>query len=113
VLLGRTRSGSLKLSEDAKGLRFELELPDTSHARDVIALAERNLLGGMSFGFVATDESWDGDVRELRAVDLHEISVVQAWPAYQSTEVSLRNRPKQYQMMVFGGANSAWLETCR
>lgn len=93
VLLGRTRSGSLKLSEDAKGLRFELQLPDTAAARDVIALAERGDLGGMSFGFVATDEAWTGNTRELRSIELHEVSIVQSWPAYQSTEINLRSRP--------------------
>lgn len=96
-VLGRTRSGTLALAEDSKGLTFTLKLPDTQAGRDIAALAERGDLGGMSFGFVATDEAWHGDLRELRAVDLHEISVVQAWPAYQATEVSLRNRsPEKY-----------------
>jgi HK97 family phage prohead protease len=111
VLLGRTRSGSLKLSEDSKGLRFELQLPDTAAARDVIALAERGDLGGMSFGFVATEEAWDGDTRELRAVQLHEISVVQSWPAYGQTSVSLRNRPRGAIHII--DVNSRWLETIR
>ena len=111
VLRGRTRSGSLKLSEDAKGLRFELSLPETAAGRDVIALAERGDLGGMSFGFVATDEAWDGDTRELRAVELHEVSIVQSWPVYQSTEVNLRSKP--FDMANFIHCNSHWLETCR
>lgn len=110
VLLGRTRSSSLKLSEDAKGLRFELSLPDTAAARDVIALAERGDLGGMSIGFVATDEAWDGNTRELREIELHEISVVQSWPAYQSTSVSLRNKPSIHETH---GLRFLWLETCR
>lgn len=110
VLLGRTRSGSLKLSEDAKGLRFELSLPDTAAARDVIALTERGDLGGMSFGFVAIDEAWDGNTRELRQVELHEISVVQSWPAYQSTEINLRSRPPERS---FWDCNRAWLETVK
>ena len=111
VLLGRTRSGSLKLSEDAKGLRFELSVPNTQAGRDVIALAERGDLGGMSFGFMATDEAWDGNTRELRAVELHEVSIVQSWPAYQSTEVNLRSKP--FDMAHFIHCNSHWLETCR
>lgn len=110
VLLGRTRSGSLKLSEDANGLRFELQLPDTAAARDVIALAERGDLGGMSFGFVATDEAWDGNTRELREVELHEISIVQSWPAYQSTEINLRSKPPEKSF--WEDPNAAWLETC-
>jgi HK97 family phage prohead protease len=91
-VLGRTRSGTLKLSEDGKGLAFSLELPDTAAGRDVQALAERGDLGGMSFGFrvPAGGESWQGNTRTLRAIDLREISVVQAWPAYPDTELALR-----------------------
>lgn len=91
-VLGRTRSGSLRLTEDSRGLAFSLDLPETQAGRDVLALAERNDLGGMSFGFLVPKggEDWSGDCRTLRAVDLKEISVVSAWPAYEGTEVALR-----------------------
>jgi len=92
MLLGRTRSGTLKLQEDADGLAFDIALPDTRAAADLLALAERGDIGGMSFGFVVQDEHWTGDLRELRAVELHEISVVQSWPAYGETTVNVRNR---------------------
>src|ERR1700744_3663743 len=39
ALLGRTRSGTLQLKEDEKGLAFSLELPTTSVGDDVLALA--------------------------------------------------------------------------
>ncbi len=88
-LLARTGNGSLRLSEDSRGLSFSLDLPGTTLGRDVLAMAEARLLGGMSFGFRATDEAWPTrDRRELRAVDLVEISVVQAFPAYDQTSVS-------------------------
>lgn len=112
ALLGRTKSGTLTLREDAKGLRFELALPDTSAGRDLVALAERGDLGGMSFGFVATDEAWTGDTRELRAVELHEVSVVQSWPAYQQTTISLRNKPADRSFWE-SDPNALWLETCK
>lgn len=91
-LLARTSSGTLRLEEDAKGLRFELDLPDTSEGRDILALAERGDLGGMSFGFSVPKggELWQGKRRELRHVTLHEISVVHAWPAYRGTTVEPR-----------------------
>lgn len=93
-ILARTRSGTLRLAEDRRGLAFSLDLPDTQTARDVLALAERGDLGGMSFGFSVADggDRWDGERRELRSVILHEISVVSAWPAYAGTIVQARSR---------------------
>lgn len=92
AVLGRTRSGTLRLAEDARGLAFDLDVPDTQAGRDVLALAERGDLGGMSFGFNATDEARDGDRRELRAVELLEVSVVAAFPAYEGTTIDARSR---------------------
>jgi len=93
-VLARTRSGSLRISEDSRGLAFDLDLPDTSYGRDVLALAERGDVGGMSFAFTVDKdgEEWRGDRRELRSVTLHEISVVTAFPAYDGTMVQARNR---------------------
>jgi HK97 family phage prohead protease len=39
-VLARTAAGNLTLAEDDHGLRFEATLPDTSAARDVLALVE-------------------------------------------------------------------------
>lgn len=93
-LLARTRSGTLRLSEDSRGLAFDLQVPDTQSGRDVLALAERDDLGGMSFGFTVPQggERWTGNRRELRTIDLHEVSVVSAWPAYNGTVVAARCR---------------------
>lgn len=93
-VLGRTRSNTLRLAEDNRGLHFAIDLPNTSIAADVLALAERGDLGGGSFGFKVRDggESWNGQRRELRAVHLAEISVVIAWPAYGGTSVAARSQ---------------------
>ncbi|ASQ05409.1 HK97 family phage prohead protease [Sinorhizobium meliloti WSM1022] len=90
-VLARTRSRTLRLAEDSRGLAFDLDLPDTQAGKDVLALAERGDLGGMSFAFTPLDEKMDGNRRELRAVQLHEISVVLAWPAYGGTVINLRS----------------------
>ncbi len=58
-LLGRTKSGTLVLSEDDTGLRFELTPPNTQLGNDVLELVERGDISGMSFGFRALKESWD------------------------------------------------------
>lgn len=93
-VLGRTRSGTLRLTEDLAGLAFSLDVPDTAAGRDVLALAARGDLGGMSFGFTVPKggERWQGERRTLTAIGLREISVVSAWPAYSGTEVALRHR---------------------
>ena len=95
-LLARTGSGTLRLSEDARGLAFDLDVPDTQLGRDLLVMAERRDLGGMSFSFKATKEAWpSAERRELIDLDLHEVSVVQTWPAYPATSVSARARQRQ------------------
>jgi HK97 family phage prohead protease len=91
-VLARTKSKTLRLAEDTRGLAFDLDVPDTSSGRDVLVLAERGDLGGASFAFTVPKdgEVWDGSKRTLRSVDLKEISVVSAWPAYEGTVVNAR-----------------------
>ena len=92
-ILGRTRSGTLHLSEDQRGLAFVLDVPETQLGHDILALAGRGDLGGMSFGFLPNPggERWNNERRELIDVELHEISVISAWPAYAGTSVQPRN----------------------
>ena len=94
-VLGRTRSGTLRLSEHAKGLAFSLDVPDTQAGRDMLFLAQRGDLGGCSFGFTVPPggDAWgEYRSRELLTVNLHEISVVSAFPAYAGTTVQARAR---------------------
>ena len=95
-VLGRTTSGTLQLEEDSTGLKFSLDLPDTSTGRDVFELISRGDVTGMSFGFRVKKESWkfsekkgEPDVRTLEEVDLIEVSPV-AFPWYPTTEVGVR-----------------------
>ena len=94
-LLGRTRSGTLRLFETREGLAFEIVLPDTTLGRDVHALAKRGDLSGMSFGFTVprNGDAWPtANTRELRSVNLAEVSVLHRLPAYDATTVSARAR---------------------
>lgn len=116
ALLGTTRSGTLQLREDGKGLAFALQLPDTSHGRDLAILVERGDVAGCSFGFRVRDggDRWEQrgaqTVRELLDVDLSEITLTSD-PAYSDTSVALRSMPKQYQCFFVGGTNRLWLDT--
>lgn len=92
--IGRRSAGSLRLSDSAEGLRFEIDVPDTTTGRDLLAEVRAGLIGGMSFGFVAVrDEIDSGDepvTRTLIEVDLLEISAV-GEPAYPDTTIAQRS----------------------
>jgi HK97 family phage prohead protease len=92
ALLGRTKSGTLTLGEDARGLAFSVQLPNTQLASDTLALVERNDCGGCSIGFRLLQDDWPApDRRVLRSVELVEVSIVRAFPAYPSTTVVARS----------------------
>jgi len=88
-VLGSTRSGTLSLVEDDKGLRVSAILPNTTHGRDAAELIRRGDVTAFSFGFslpTRGGDSWsdDGTERVLKSVRLHEVSLV-AFPAYPGT----------------------------
>ena len=87
-VLGSTRAGTLKLSEDERGLRVWAMLPNTTTGRDTSELIRRGDVDSMSFGFSVprNGDSWseDGSERTLSEVRLHEVSIV-AFPAYTAT----------------------------
>lgn len=95
VVLGSTRAGTLKLTEDSRGLLAQAELPDTSAGRDLSVLMKRGDVSSMSFGFSVPPkgDSWssDGATRELHQVRLHEVSIVTGFPAYEATTASVRS----------------------
>jgi HK97 family phage prohead protease len=95
MVLASRRSGTLRLEEDDRGLRFEADLPDTQTARDLRELMRTGVVSTMSFGFTIAKrgDTWsaDGMERTLTAVNLHEISVVTGFPAYPQTTAAVRS----------------------
>ncbi len=91
VVLGRTKSGTLRLFDDPRGLRFEIDLPEARS--DLREAVHRGDIDGASFRFVVGGEQWDGDRRTITAVsELHDITLA-TYPAYPATSVELRTRP--------------------
>jgi HK97 family phage prohead protease len=90
--LARTTSGTLRLSEDDRGLRVEADLdPANPLAQTVMSALRRGDMNQMSFAFRTIKDSWSNDrsVRELREVQLYDVSVV-TFPAYESTVAEVR-----------------------
>lgn len=100
MLLGRTRSGTLRISVDSLGLPYQYDSPDTSYARDLIVSMERKDITQSSFGFYVMQ---NGDVwgetpdgfpkRTLTAVSIHDGDVSPVtYPAYDQTDSGIAGR---------------------
>lgn len=94
-LLASTSNGSLVLSEDEKGLKFEATLVDTTLGLDTYKMIRSNLIANMSFGFYNAVDAWnkgeDGIYeRTIRDLDLVEVSIVKS-PAYLASNVQARS----------------------
>lgn len=94
-ILGRKRNGTLRVTEDDKGLNFRAILPDTTDARNVYNLVRDHYSDACSFAFEIDGEDgeeWgtcdDPDtgerigLRTLKRVKLHDVSVLTNAPAY-------------------------------
>ena len=99
IVLGRNTSGTLALSVDEVGLRYEITAPDTQLVRDqVVAPIERGDVSGSSFMFVPIRANWtDEDSEDGRSVEIREVREVELWevgpvvfPAYDASTSSLR-----------------------
>jgi len=100
-VLGRTKSGTLKLEEDRKGLWIEINPPNTQAAHDLMESMKRGDVDQMSFAFRAVEETWterkdEMTLRELKDVDMYDISAV-TYPAYSGTQVGLRSAESVFQ----------------
>lgn len=93
MVLGRTTSGTLMLQEDAKGLKFEIDVPETQTGKDLLVSVGRGDIRGASFAFKVVEDRWSqsnsGYLRELLDVDLVDVTVT-AIPAYPDTEIARR-----------------------
>lgn len=95
LVIGRSRSGTLRMEEDNRGLRVEIDPPDTQAARDLMTSIRRGDIDQMSFAFRTVKDSWETDakgdeIRTLHDLDLHDVSAV-VYPAYPSTKVAVRS----------------------
>lgn len=93
--MARTRSGTLKLSEDERGLFMETELdPSDPEVQRIVPKMKRGDLDKMSFAFIPEVQEWDDSsdipVRTIRQASLFDVSIV-TFPAYNETEIGLRS----------------------
>jgi uncharacterized protein len=99
LILGRESARTLRLVEDSRGLRYEIDPPDTTYARDLAVSLGRRDISGSSFRFYMFEDQNRGqvwrsepggvirEITEFRAVD--DVTIA-TYPAYPQTEVALR-----------------------
>jgi HK97 family phage prohead protease len=100
IVLGRNRSGTLRMNEDQTGLAIEIDTPQTQFASDLTTLIKRGDVSQMSFAFQVTEDEWryyddKPDERDIKKVKLYDISPV-TYPAYEGTDIALARRSKAF-----------------
>ncbi|TIW28797.1 MAG: HK97 family phage prohead protease [Mesorhizobium sp.] len=97
ALLGRTTAGTLRLSTDSHGLKFELDLdPRSPTGALALSAIDRGDAHGCSFGFSVLAQTWEDDDnwerprRTLTDLILYEVTIT-PMPAYPTTTASLRS----------------------
>ena len=95
IVMGRNKSGTLRLWEDSAGLAYEVDAPQNQFIRDmVLSPIERGDVSQCSFGFYTVMDKFtkvDGEwIRTLLEVELFDVSPV-TFPAYNSTDVAVRS----------------------
>ena len=101
--LGRNKAGTLRLSVDDYGLRYEIDMQDTQVGRDVGFSVNRGDVTGSSFAFDVAEETWkrsEGmDIRELRELNLYDVGPV-TYPAYEATTTSIRSVAERLEVWL-------------
>jgi HK97 family phage prohead protease len=96
-VIGRTSSGTMRLTVDDRGLRYEIDPPHS--AADVVELIQRGDVRGSSFAFRTSpkDEVWERDakgrqVRRIRSFSFLGDAGPVDQPAYLATETYVSKR---------------------
>jgi hypothetical protein len=98
-VLGRTAAGTLKLTIDSRGLRFDIAAPQTQAMQDfVVAPIQRGDVTGSSFMFIPTDVRWV-EANGLAIREIHDIKLFEVGPmtflAYESTTADAEGKSRK------------------
>ena len=105
LILARNTSGTLNLTADERGLKYEFEMPETSYGKDLSISMKRGDITQSSFAFTVAEDDWSTDadgnnIRTIKKIDrLYDVSPV-TYPAYNMAESDLvvaKRGLKEYQ----------------
>ena len=103
IPLARSRNNNenstmqLEVDKDGMSIRVNLDTENNTEARNLYSAIKRGDITGMSFMFTIDREEWEGlesdhPTRHIKAIgQVFEVSAV-TFPAYESTEISARDK---------------------
>ena len=103
IPLARSRNNNenstmqMTVDKDGMSIRVNLDTENNTEARNLYSAIKRGDITGMSFMFTIDDEEWEDlqtehPTRHIRKIaQVFEVSAV-TFPAYESTEISARNK---------------------
>lgn len=97
-ILARADAGTLKLSIDSKGLKYEFKAPNTTYARDLVENLKNKNVTGSSFMFTTKTDRWT-ESKDPNQVSRREILEIDKFievgpvtmPAYADTTAAKRS----------------------
>lgn len=115
LVLGRTKSETLTLKQDDKGLWGKITInPNDVDAMNLYSRVKRGDVDQCSFGFNILSEEPDfrddGSVHwTMKNLDVHEVSCC-TFPAYEETNISVRSKQREE---ILKRKNEAWKESMK
>ena len=94
LILARSTTGTLDLTVDEKGLRYEFSIPETSYGKDLAINMKNGNINQSSFAFTVGADEWStddqgNDIRTITSIDrLYDVAVV-TYPAYSNADSDL------------------------
>lgn len=117
-MLGRNVSGTLTLSIDNRGLKYVIEVPDTTAGNDIYEQVERGdyYESSFAYGALEADVEWGRDRNDgmlLRYINkitvLRDVAIVRNG-AFKNTDVSLRADDLDYMQSIIKNVQNGKVE---
>ena len=101
AIVGRSKSGTLTLTLDDKGLKYRCDVANTTAGNDLLESVRRGDIDQSSFAFRVREAEWVENYNDQEGVWLRKITKIEivrdvspvTYPAYEGTSVDARSLP--------------------
>lgn len=104
----RNPIGTGKVEDTKKGLKVTAEVNlDTQRGREAFSDIKKGIVDGLSIGYQVVKHLWEGPIRRLKELKLHEISVV-TFPMNTRATITAAKATVRFQDLPLAGRDRAW-----